>query len=270
MVKKSVSKAKKASRKIARPRSPDLDIPRRMLPGLAPKTSTAIKRMIKRTVDDCVEHKISAPLNQYGQRIQGYGFATATTFSMFDLTTIFDSITQGVGQGNRVGNRIKPTKYTVKGIVYVGNVATPYNDTTPTYLKMVLFRQKSTDAVPTDLSDFMQNGNTVTSPSNTPPDIWRDMNEDKYKIYTSRVYKLADAQAASAPNNDFALSRFFSIDLKKYIKKCVRWDDVTAHPIDLRIMMGFMLCYYDGTLVSLTNKPALNVSYDVECEYTDD
>lgn len=209
------------------------------------KKTPAIKRMIKKEIARNVEDKT----------IQMFDFQRVlrSTFAGdFDAVNIIplgpdpSSIlcNQGTGQGGRIGNRIKTKKLTLKGVLspaYYDGVTNP--GPTPMQVKMwIFYDRRDPNALPQVLNagDFFQNGNSARSFNTDLTDMVMPVNTDRYRVFTTRTFKLGYAQftggsGTNAPsgfyaNNDFKLNATFNIDLTKYYPKDVRFEDNSALP----------------------------------------
>lgn len=193
----------------------------------------------------------------------------------------FLEIGQGVGQGNRIGNRIKLKKLTFKGVIY----PLPYNATTnptPTPIQVVfyLFGLRQLPAnVPNDLTGFFQSGNTAANFNNELSDVWASVNKDKFTYYGRRVYKIGYAQYEGTGiqpafqafcNNDFKLNQSFSINcLPHAIKNVIYNDDTNANrPRSRGLFLLAQVVNADGSQMANNIIPA-RMNYELMCEYED-
>lgn len=249
---------------------------------LGPKV--ALKNLVSKMLNRKMETKTAPASVINASGIDPYGLGTNPLIpTIIDLRSPLTNIIQGVGEGQRVGNRINIRKFWFKGFVTIPDAAAGTNTlryaTSPRYLKMIIFKQKNTNEIPTDMSDFYQNGNVDVAPQNQPQDMYAPFNKDKYTIYATRTFKLGrasydyDATAtftASIANNDFSLSKYFSVDLTKFVRNNVIYNDTTpANPQNVGLYCTFVMTFADGSTITSTQYPQHLFSGVINCTYKD-
>jgi len=237
------------------------------------KGGKALRRLIKRELARQVENK-SVQYFNYDTRLYSVAGANFATNNIFPCgPSAIMPITQGTGQGNRVGNSIHTKKLMLKGtLVPLAYDATFNPVPMPVQIRMVIFYDKldpMTVPNPTATNDFFQNGSGVKGFANDLVDMWTPVNTDKYRILTTRTFKLGNADysgtGASATshyfaNNDFKMNANFSLNLTKYYHKALKFNDATTTPSNRNVYCMF---YYE-----LANGGAsLNVGYMVGLQY---
>jgi len=232
------------------------------------------------------ETKHAQPLqNLQGLPLLAYGgTSTPTASSYIDLTTVFNTIQQGTGQGDRIGNRITPTRFVFSGFMnFNADIGGAGDNSQPQYVKMFIFRMKNTvSATAPDMTKFFQYGSTSQAPTGYIQDIKNRVNLDDIVLYTTRLFKLSPSAipnttgviGAAFTNNDYKLTQAFKIDLTKHIKKAV-YDDQTAqlknHQMFCAFVFGMNTCEEvkkyqpDGELHT-----PIQIAYTIECAYKDD
>lgn len=222
----------------------------------APKRKMAsIKKVVQREIARNVEDKVS----QYYDNAAGLVAVTDATFGAVNIfplgpnTAFAPIINQGTAQSSRIGNRIKTKKLVVKGSIY----PLPYNVTTnpapqPVLLKCWIMYDKTNPTAepdPKGNADFFQLGGSTKSFANNLTDMWAPVNTDRYRVLTTRTYKLGYSDYSATPgtavyinqqnfrNNDFPVSVNFSIDCTKYYPKDVRFNDNNALPTTRSLFM---------------------------------
>jgi len=228
------------------------------------------------------ETKHAQPLQDLGG-IALYGYANfvqsgipAGTSSYIELTSIFNTIGQGTGQGDRIGNRISPNKFIFHGFMNYNNSLTlPLNNLQPMVVKMFIFRMKNTVSAPNpDMTKFFQYGNTSQAPTGYIQDMKNKVNSDDINLYATRTFKLApSAMSATASNNDFKLTQAFKVDLTKYVKKVI-YDDTTAtiknHQIFVSFLFGRNDCQALAKDANNEYSVPIQIGYTIEASYKDD
>lgn len=247
------------------------------------KRAMPIKRMIRREIARNVENKTQ----QNFVLQQDILPSSAATAAFDDLITPLQPdavgliISQGTGQGQRIGNRIKIKKLTFKGVIH----PTQYNATTnatpaPVMIKMWIFYNKEnptlTPTVKAD-GDFLQFGNGISGLQNDLMDMFAPVNQDKYRVLTSRIFKLGYAsytgtgalpQQGNLSNNDFNLNCPFSFDLTKHVPKIYEFRDTATNPTTRGLYMMAQAVYANGSQMASATIPA-QMSYVQNIEYED-
>jgi len=210
-----------------------------------PRTKTvsvAVKKYVKRTLNANIENKC-IQINGGA----GFGAYNATfpnsilnAYPMAPLNTYW-SISQGVGQGNRIGNKITTRK------IYLNYVLNPraYDATfnpTPTPMEIQLFLgyvKNSPGFLPAslDVARIFQNGGSAASPAGTLRDLITPVNSDYWVIKKRWTHKVGFAEAQGQgnvgasqyfTNNDFKLNQVRRLDITKYLPKIITFDDTSV------------------------------------------
>lgn len=245
----------------------------------------AIKRMIRREIARNNENKTQQYFNLNRNITSvGSGLDTANIIALgVGSGTLI--VSQGAGQGQRIGNRIKTKKLTFKGTL----VPSGYNDITnpqptPVQVKIMILYDKTTPTiVPTPYfnGDFFQNGSGSTTFSNDLIDLWRPINTDRYRVLKSKTFKLgyqeftgvgvsyagAQQQQGNFSNNDFKLSCNFSFDLTKYYPKSVKFNDGSGAPTTRGLWALVLPVWANGGAGTPLNMA--NIQYMVDYHYED-
>lgn len=262
--------------------------PKRRAPLRRPITvrKTSIKRMVKAAVEKEAETKICifSDLNR--------PILSSASLSSFDTNNIIPisctsgafELEQGVGESQRVGNKVTVVSASIKGTIH----ANPYNASTnpllvPTQIKMFLFynkldpQQAPTPAVSADFYDF---DNTTTGFRNDLVDMWAPINTEKYSVLATRTFKcgMADSNQATPgnsttgplnySNNDFKLNCNFSVNFTKYLPKRQTFRDNTIDSTTRQLYMMFVPCAANGAAITAGNAPC-TVQYIAHLKYKD-
>lgn len=234
----------------------------------APKRKvTPLKKMIRREIARNIENKTTQSYN-YNFPIRP---ATSASFqnNVFELGPAGSGMTiaQGTGQGQRIGNTIKTKKLTWKGTI----VALPWDTSTnpnprPQQVKLFVFYDKTDPtAVPQPATNFFQDGNSSKGFQDDLADLWSPINTDRYRVLTTRTFKLGYSQYAGTANtpanqgaqqafsnNDFKLNCNFSVDLTKYYPQIVKFNDNNNIPTTRGLYALWITCAADGTVWTST------------------
>lgn len=247
----------------------------------APKKKSMVK-MIKREISKAAENKTFQVFNDnyliYPSNAPGFD---ANIIPVSPSSGAYLNISQGIGQGQRVGNRIKLKKLAIKGIV----TPTAYNATSnltpaPCYVKLTFFYDKEDgQAVPTPQTngDYLQFGNASVPLGNRLFDHMSPVNADRYRVLTTRILKVgyssyagtgAVATQGNFANNDFKMSAMFSVNLLPHAVKEVVYRDTANNPTSRGIYMMAQPVYANGTGMAETQIPC-KMTYAITVEYED-
>lgn len=248
--------------------------------AISPNIVNYIKSMIARNV----ETKQARPVEGTDIDILPYSHATTHSFTTLNLNQIFQGLTQGLGNGQRVGDEIKVKKLNFKGFI---NWDSSKIDNTqyrhiPLYVKMFVFKRKDSNDNPatytgtsgTGENDILTDGFNATSPQNELTDLIRPFNTNVYKIFKTRTFKLGPAAVGNTPdisgqwNNDFAFSQRFSIDLSKHVN-IVKYDEGTPYQQNCAFYVGFMVAFANNSSITATTLPPVEIHYTVNMTYED-
>jgi len=192
----------------------------------------------------------------------------------------FLQIDQGVGQGQRVGNKIRLTHLRLKGTMYPAPYAEFTNPfTVPLEIVLWFFYNRDTPSVvPASGSDFLALGSASVGLSGLLTDVWAPINTDQYVLKKKVHYKLGfaisqgDAGVSSSQyfaNNDFKLNQNFDIDLLPHVVKNVVFDDNISIPTTRGLFCMAEAIYAHGTAMASDTIISARMSISLECKYED-
>jgi len=251
----------------------------------APKKKSMVK-LIKREISKATENKTFQVFND------NYSLFPSNNGPAFDGNIIpvspysgaYLNIGQGLGQGQRVGNKIKLKKLNFSGIVYPqGYNATTNLTPAPCQVKLWFFYDKEEpQSIPTPQAsaDFLQFGSTSLALGNRLFDHMAPVNTDRYRVLCTRTLKVGYAEyggtgaTGSVPvqgnftNNDFKLNARFNVNLMPYAIKDVVYRDTANAPTTRGIFMMAQPVYANGTGMADTQIPC-KMTYFITCEYED-
>lgn len=245
----------------------------------APLRKNVLAKTVRRIIQQQAEKK-RVQFTQEDKLLYAYNSASWGA-SIFPVTPYGASLTvnQGVGDGSRVGNRIKLAKLRFKGMV----VPTGYNATTnpnpvPVVVKMwLLYDKENPNIISVPGSDFLQNGNSSSPLSGTIPDAFATVNSDRWVVKAEKTFKLGFAayggtgtQPAfqSTTNNDFKLMHEFDMDVLPLVPKTVVYDDNTSIPETRGLFCVIEVLNIFGSQLPVAGALA-EMHYQLEMEYTD-
>lgn len=241
--------------------------------------SVAVKKYVKRAIHTTVENK-SVQINggfSFGNVLESPDF---NAYPMCPLTG-FWSISQGVGQGSRIGNQIKIRKCYLSYIIR----PTGYDATTnvfprPTLVQLMLGYVKNTPSfapASVDIQQLFQNGSGVSAPVGTLRDVISTINTDYWVIKKRWTHKIGFAsdtgtgsQAAVQfyANNDFKYNAIKRIDITKMVPVLCQFNDNGLIPTSKNLFFMMNAVAADGTLFGATALP-VNIEFWVDFHYED-
>lgn len=228
------------------------------------KVSPNIKAYVSRVLNRKLEDKHVANVSQPTTQISAM---TTTQLNPINLASIW-TLSQGTGQGNRIGNVVHPKKWRIKGYF---SQAFGAPSSSPVIIKMYIYKLKSGFGVPGSSLNFYQNGNNNIAPSGTFSDQLKNVNLDFYTLYTTRLFKIGSATqlgtTAGTGNNDFLNIKAFNINCLKYQKSAIKFSDTTGAPNNTGLYMSYTACYADGSAIGTGNIP--NITWEIEGSFED-
>lgn len=190
-------------------------------------------------------------------------------------------IDQGVGQGARVGNRIKIKKSILRIMLTPQQYSASANPAPrPQIVRMVLFYDRlNTTVTPTPFAnaDFFDNNNSVGGFAGNTTDLVRMFNTDRYRILKVKTFKLgfanyagtsANADAQTFANNDYKLNIVKRYDITKHLVKNVLYIDNNSNPSSRGLWLMFYTMPANTSTFGSTDFPLL-LSGQVETHYED-
>lgn len=185
-----------------------------------------------------------------------------------NITQLNPIITQGTGESNRIGNRIKPVRFTLDVALQCFNQAA---GVAPTYFDVYVFKYKvANDPIgPSsgDMNRFLDNDNSATQYVGLITDGLRKLNDDLFQLVAKRrvllfnPFNSTNHLAATSSLNPCKTMRF---DLTKHVKKTWVYDDNTGLVINDNLWMAVGSTQSDGsTLIGSTGsyQAIMSVSY---------
>jgi len=180
--------------------------------------------------------------------------------------TTFSVMSQGSGQGDRIGNRVNCTNFTLRIMLSVTGLGYP------TVVKMYIGKLKSSIDEPevNDFANLYQNGNINTYPHNLLSDEMWKINKDRWTVWNQCIFKIGKAaNTAAASNNDFKFMIKKSFNLTKHLGGLIKYEDATPNPTNKNGYFWFTIANADNTPITGAYAPNVELSYFVDAQYTD-
>ena len=236
------------------------------------KKSSFAKR-VKKVLHSNVETKI---INSMGNQ-QTLAYAGSVTNPTF--FRLLPGPSQGVAQGQRIGNEIRVTKASINGFLYLKSYnAISNNQNFPIYVKMWLCRRKATNIVitgdpsTTDFSRFFQDGSSSLGFQSNMLDMVLQPNKDYWTVYATKTVQLSNSlffaggTTAVTPSNGNTCVPFY-FNLTKHLGLCKYADNVANIPINKELFLVHQICTADGQTLGALD--AVRSTFQTQYEYED-
>jgi len=254
------------------------------------KRSSAVSRRkssvtvgVKNYVNNIVNRQIENKCTQiqfslaFGNVLEDPGLGA---FPMCPLSSYW-TINQGVGQGGRVGNVIKPVKVMLNYVLR----PMPYDaltnpNTYPCDVQLFLGYVKNTPSfvpIPGDFSYLFQAGSSSLGPVGNLRDNIAVINKDYWVIKKRWFHKIGYALNDGTggvvgsqyfANNDYKMAVTKRLDITKYIPKTIHFNDAVATTNNKNLFFFFQAVAANGGLLPATTL-STHIDYWIDFEYQD-
>lgn len=196
------------------------------------------------------------------------------------------SISQGAGDGQRIGNKITTKNVTLKLNIYVAPYNASSNPNPKPYLvtlwifKMANDAQESrSDAANMFVSNMFDLGNSSGSIQNNLTDHIRPYNNNVIRVLRKMTFKVGHSEYAGTgssaasqnfTSNDYKLNIIKYLNVTKYVNKTFRFEDTSTDPTTKKTFFAFTFAPADGSSGALFDPYApVRVSWYVDYKYKD-
>jgi len=234
----------------------------------------AITKVIRKEEETkCQQYNGVITLGAAGGNFQTQGFVPLTPYGTYC------SISQGTGQGERVGNQLRIVKATLTYVLCPQGYSLTTNPIpAPQEVLIRLMNPKNTNVLVTSAGNYFQAGSGSVSATGNLNDIHRAVNTDLYTQYKFTKHKIGFAAFIPNPglnanqgyyaNNDFALNVVRTINYTKYCPKIIKFNDNTSTPITRCLQTWIECVNSDGSAMAITTSPIL-MNYTISIWYKD-
>ena len=242
--------------------------------------SLAVKSYVNKSIHRQIENKTISDKDEL--EFASYTASSTMVCQPIHPTTATMNITQGVGQGQRVGNTITTRKLLLKYIIY----PLPYsasNNPWPQPCEVMVWigflkGNRQTQPAASDFLNYFQNGNASQNPASNLWDCLLPVNTDLFTICKSFRHKLGNEFVRTSDdltltdqqqysNNDFKLNVERTVDVTKYINKVLKYDDTSGTP-DTGLYMWMTAVNASGT-TNVSNLLSHGMRYVMRYDYED-
>lgn len=206
-----------------------------------------------------------------------------TLNNIFDVSDIYSGISQGTGEGNRIGNVIRPRKMSFSFLL-LPNQATQ-NSPINVRMWILTFKFDPNNAVAADIWGSMQNwnasgglnrsffddGSTTSGMDGTLTDLMKPVNTDAWTVHKCKTYKVGHsstpvASASVSGNNDYKLNVRKTVNLLPYIPKRITYNDANTNSLNKKVFIVFECLKADGLGNDVTSKMC-DIFYNYHFKY---
>jgi len=236
-----------------------------------PKISKNIKAYVKRAIHVNQENKVWI---SYGanQTVPTGG----TSIAPYSINLLPNSLLQGTGKAQRIGNEITIRSGTIYGRInpLVYNLTTNPQPV-PLLVRFFLVSCKVTNqpnmTSSVQFGSFFDTGNTASLPQGNTLDMVLPVNNEHWTLYKTKVVQLGCTATAAGYNagavyDNSKFSYGFKFNFGKYVKK-IKYDDSSVPQTNRNMYLIIQPVYADGTLTS--GYTPLEVHYCVRDVYED-
>lgn len=243
------------------------------------RKTKGVTQPVKKYVDRTLKRNIETKRIQYAAGFPVSNYNNSTSLNSFWLSPGSTmSITQGTGQAQRIGNRLRIIKaYLTYSITPTGYDALLNPQPRPILLRMWIGYSKTVPSdLPSDFTNLYQVGNSSGPPGNYISDIQRAVNKDKFIVYRSIVHKVGFSTVdgtGSQPavqyynNNDFKYCIMRRLDITKYLISNVMYNDSLNNPTSRGLFAWMQVVGADNT--TMNNIVPCTFNYFVDLAYED-
>lgn len=243
-------------------------LPRKRATGL----SSTLEKAIKAVIDNGKEKKLDVLLPTGSN--QSVRISSQTAASGPDFFLLLPGPSLGTGDNDRIGNELTITQCNLRFMLQAGS-ALAADVPQPVLITMMIGRLKEGFRIPddTDWGNMFvnENGAPFAAPANQLASAMSPVNEDYFDIKLRKQYKLGNAAVSNfngyIHNNDFNTFYQENIDVSKYMKKKIRYNDGDTTPQNEGLYVWFIQHPIDGTVLTGDALPLLAAT--LTTRYTD-
>jgi len=252
---------------------------RRAVGGRKGSVSVGVKKYVKRAISSDIENKCV----QVNQQISFGSITESPDMNAFPMCPLnsYWVISQGTGQGARLGNRIKiksvHLNYVLRPNPYGEFNLAPVPCNVLLYLGYVKNAPSYAPTSATDFSQFFQGGNSVYAPAGTLKDGISIINKDWWVIKKRWIEKIGYAfndGTGAIPgnqyfaNNDYKYNVTKRLNITKYCQKTCVFNDAAGGQTNRNLFLMYEAVSSTGFNLGATALP-INIDYWIDFVYED-
>jgi len=248
------------------------------------------RRRIAKIVKSVMASNQEVKINRFQQNGTLYSVANdsanfqSVTGNLWCLTphASFCAISQGTGEADRVGTKIKLRSVRLRANFWQNAYNVSYNPTpVPFYLKLWIFSVKYssqlTDVQSVVINNFINANNSGNGLAGTLADLTGVVNNNYVTLKKVLIRKIGVSSAygtgavGSAQyfnNNDFKITSFVNLDVTKYLRKHISYNDATATASTSATWCVAEVIPFNNDTTACGQQPG-KYSFTLETRYTD-
>lgn len=220
-------------------------------PKLAPKTKKAVTQLVKAQIARQTENKV------VGFNVENNVVHNAP-ISDADVVPVLGSILEGTGSLQRIGDRVKPKRLAVKGIIGLNPDYNPNNKPMLVQVYILACKDKKTNALVAagaGLADLLKpniNGTEQVPFDGTTLRQNYPVNTEKFRVYYQKKFRIAPG-SLGAGTREFDFIRWGYTFKQSKMPASLTWDEGTGD--DCNNFAPFLVIgwsYTDGTAPDVT------------------
>lgn len=227
------------------------------------KLRTVVKNIVSRNMETKANQYTSAGVDVYG------------TISNTNVLNIIPGIAQGTGQSNRIGNRIKPVRFTLRIALTCRDANSVYPFASPTYFDIYIFKWKDANEAGgapalVDMQSFLEDDNSSKQYTGLQTDGLRRLNESQFQLLAKKRITLSNFLTTGNSSGRFQNTnpnRTLYFDISKHVKKTWMYEDALSQVNNDNLWLAIGATQTDGT--SLGSSVIGNYQFISEIKYKD-
>lgn len=245
-----------------------------------PKVGVAVKKYVKQAIHANVENKRAITDNGFAVG----SIANSATLYARPITpwgAPYLNIVQGLGQGDRIGNKCKTLKammrYTLSPLSY--DLTTNPLPTPTEFMIIIGFVKSTPTAIPTaaQIGSIFQNGSTSAGPAGDLGDLIQPFNTDTFTIKKVIRHKIGNSDYSGTgsqnnsqryANNDFKLNAVRALNITNIYPKTLTFSDAGAQIQNAGLYVMCQAVKADNT-TSNALYTYVNFNYTIDLTYED-
>jgi len=263
---------------------------------MAPKTKKANKKgkakkskaaSVPQNVKQYVDKKLDADIEDKCVQINAGGsfgnVLESPDFNAYPMAPLssFWTISQGVGQGGRIGNRCRTKKVMLSYVLRPNSYDATFNVVpVPCVVQLLLGYVRNTpNTLPTstDINNLFQNGGSVAAPIGQLRDVISIINKDYWVIKKRWAHKLGFGDYGGTGfqiawqgynNNDYQLNVLKMIDITRHLPATLAFNDNTFQNLTKNLFLMYYAVSANGAVLASTQLP-IHIDFWIDYHYED-
>lgn len=240
-----------------------------------------VAKLIKQVMGRSTEKKLWQNTS-ITRDLQPFSVGALFTDNVFEMgPSSVNSLNQGVGSSDRIGNKIRVLKATLRVILYPlpydveGSFQNPAPKPQDVRLMIVHSKNNPTDVVVS--STFFEQNNGTGSPGDDLTDMLLPVNRDIYVTTLDKRCKLGNALNAgsgnsainqSFANNDYKYNQLLTYDVTSSFPSNITWNDTSTTPTSYQPTLVVLAVNANGT-TKPSNEVTSSMWVNLQLEYSD-